>query len=187
MEQYYNNDISSTDRVIIKNQIHLNEIYDKFISVEEYIKQLNNNNKSLTSINLYYCRPNNNRMKNLIEAITNNKTLKVLNIGGCNLSDDNINNICKMIETNDTLIHVNLGYNVINGDMLVKLSNSLSKNTSLKILILKYCCFRYNEALSLINGLNNKTLHYIDLSKNFVYGEERDILKIKLNDIGYSN
>lgn len=105
---------------------------DNDTDVEASISRLNNNDSSLTSLNLNNIKNiSHEKMKRLIEAVKDNTELKILTMSNIDMPDSIARNLIDMLEENKTLLTLNIESNLLSAQMIAEIIKATLNNQTL--------------------------------------------------------
>lgn len=105
---------------------------DNATDVDESIKQLQDNDESLTNLNLNNIKNISlEKLNKIFEALEKNTNLKTLNMSNVDMPDSVGKNVAYMLEENKTLLTLNIESNLLTGSLVADIVRATLKNQTL--------------------------------------------------------
>ncbi|MES2676856.1 MAG: hypothetical protein V4612_00880 [Pseudomonadota bacterium] len=140
--------------------------------VKAFIEDLEANNKTLISLNLWHNAIDNNEAIALAKALETNKTLTSLSLAFSEIGDKGAMAFAKALETNETLTSLILGFSKIGDEGARAVAKALETNKTLTSLSLEHNQIGDEGAQALAEALKtNTTITNLYLDKNHITDE----------------
>lgn len=105
---------------------------DNDTDVDDSIKRLQDNDSSLTTLNLNNIKNISlEKMNKIFEALESNTNLKILNMSNVEMPDSVAKNVAYMLEENKTLLTLNIESNLLTGSLVSEICRATLKNQTL--------------------------------------------------------
>lgn len=105
---------------------------DNSTDVEESIKRLQDNDSSLTSLNLNNIKNISiEKLNKIFEALETNTNLQTLNMSNVDMPDSVAKSVSYMLEENKTLLTLNIESNLLTGSLVAEICRATLKNQTL--------------------------------------------------------
>jgi len=105
---------------------------DNQTDVDASIKQLQDNDTSLTTLNLNNIKNiSYEKMNQIVHAMKSNTSVKILTMANIDMPDSVATNVAQMLEENDALLTLNIESNLLTGQLVADIVRATLKNQSL--------------------------------------------------------